>query len=160
MSSGVSSWVTNGLEGAQVGSVPVVFWTARRPGCSLPSYVSAKLLLPGRVGIVVPNGYLGNRSPRYASFREWLLRNTRIVSIISLPRFTFKKSGADVSASLLFLEKRPRPLARLTTAGKYEFHVGMITSVGWTVVKRPERVWARDPETGAVLVDANNEPVQ
>jgi len=113
----------------------------------------------GRVGIVVPNGYLGNRSPRYASFREWLLRNTRIVSIISLPRFTFKKSGADVSASLLFLEKRPRPLARLTTAGKYEFHVGMITSVGWTVVKRPERVWARDPETGAVLVDANNEPV-
>ena len=47
MSSGVSSWVTNGLEGAQVGSVPVVFWTARRPGCSLPSYVSAKLLLEG-----------------------------------------------------------------------------------------------------------------
>jgi len=113
----------------------------------------------GRVGIVVPNGYLGNRSARYMAFREWLLRHTRVVSVISLPRFTFKKSGADVSASLLFLERLPAPLADSQEVEPYEFHVGMVTSVGWTVVKRPERIYARDEETGAILFDQNNEPV-
>src|SRR5438445_3568759 len=113
----------------------------------------------GRVGIVVPNGYLGNRSARYMAFREWLLRHTRVVSVISLPRFTFKKSGADVSASLLFLERLPAPLADSQEVEPYEFHVGMVTSVGWTVVKRPERISARDEATDAILFDQNNEPV-
>lgn len=113
----------------------------------------------GRVGIVVPNGYLGNRSGRYMVFREWLLRHARVVSIISLPRFTFKKSGADVSASLLFLERLPAPLNASDEIEPYEFHVGMVTSVGWTVVKRPERIYAREVETGAILLDQNNEPV-
>ena len=103
----------------------------------------------GRIGIVVPNGYLGNRSVRYAAFRKWLLLNNRVVSIISLPRFTFKKSGADVSASLLFLEKRKKPLLKLTVKEKYEFHVGLVTSVGWTIKKRPERILMRDPESGS-----------
>jgi hypothetical protein len=53
----------------------------------------------GRVGILVPNGYLGNRSERYLGFRRWLVRHARIAAVIGFPRFTFKKSGADVSAS-------------------------------------------------------------
>src|SRR5690606_26268240 len=54
----------------------------------------------GRVGIILPNGYLGNRSAEYVALREWLLRHTRIVTVMAFPRFTFKKSGADVSASV------------------------------------------------------------
>jgi len=113
----------------------------------------------GRIGIVVPNGYLGNRSPRYAAFRKWLLLNVRVVSIISLPRFTFKKSGADVSASLLFLEKRKKGLKKLVASEKYRFHVGLVTSVGWSIVKYPTRIYAKDPDTGALLHDDNNEPI-
>ena len=48
----------------------------------------------GRVGIILPNGYLGNRSVGYVAFREWLIRHARIVAITAFPRFTFKKSGA------------------------------------------------------------------
>ncbi len=114
----------------------------------------------GRVGIVLPNGYLGNRSPRYTVFRSWLLRQARIVSILSLPRFTFKKSGADVSASLVFVEKREKPLRSPDGTQPYEFHVGMVTTVGWSVGdKRAERLYARDPETGELVLDENNEPI-
>ena len=37
--------------------------------------------------------------------------------------------------------------------------MGLVTSVGWTIVKRPERIYAREPETGTILLDQNNEPV-
>ncbi len=114
----------------------------------------------GRVGIIVPNGYLGNRSSRYVIFRNWLLHHTRVVSIICLPRFTFKKSGADVSASLLFLERRKKELKSLDATSPYMFHVGMVTSVGWSVGdKRADRIFARNPESGTILVDNNNEPI-
>ena len=33
----------------------------------------------GRVGIILPNGYLGNKSAEYLALREWLLRHTRVV---------------------------------------------------------------------------------
>ena len=49
--------------------------------------------LGGRVGIILPNGYLGNAKVEYAGLREWLFRNTRLVAVIGFPRFTFKKSG-------------------------------------------------------------------
>jgi type I restriction enzyme M protein len=60
----------------------------------------------GRVAIVLPNGYLGNRSDRYVRFRRWLLGHARIAAVIGFPRFTFKRSGADVSASVVVFERR------------------------------------------------------
>ena len=56
----------------------------------------------GRVGIILPNGYLGNKGADYVALREWLLCHTRVVGVVAFPRFTFKKSGADVSASAIF----------------------------------------------------------
>lgn len=114
----------------------------------------------GRVGIILPNGYLGNRSQRYIAFREWLLRNTRVVAVVGFPRFTFKKSGADVSASVVVLEKRQTPLVSARDSEHYPFHAGILESVGWSVSdKRAERIFQRDPETGVFLTDANNEPI-
>ena len=63
-----------------------------------------------RFALVVPNGYLGNRSSKYVNLRSWLLKNCRIAAIVALPRFTFKSSGADVSASVIFCEKRALPV--------------------------------------------------
>ena len=119
----------------------------------------------GRVGIILPNGYLGNRSPGYVSpgyvaFREWLIRHARIVAITAFPRFTFKKSGADVSASAVLLEKRLTPLAHARDAESHPFYAGIVESVGWQVGdKRSKRVFKRDPETGAFLTDENNEQI-
>ena len=114
----------------------------------------------GRIGIILPNGYLGNRSNRYAGFREWLLRNCKVASICAFPRFTFKTSGADVSASVVFLEKREVPLAQSDEDATYEVHIGMLEMVGWKLGdKRAEPIYVRDPADGSYLVGADGERV-
>ena len=112
----------------------------------------------GRVGIILPNGYLGNRSQQFVAFREWLIRHAKVAAVVAFPRFTFKKSGADVSASVLFLEKRSQPLARARDATTHPFYTGIVESVGWSVSdKRAKRIYKRHPETGAYLTDVDNE---
>ena len=114
----------------------------------------------GRVGIILPNGYLGNTSGKYLAFREWLIRHARIVAVVGFPRFTFKKSGADVSASVVLLEKRDAPLSSASESENYPFYAGLLESVGWSVWnKRAKRIWKRNDETGVLLIDADNEPI-
>lgn len=114
----------------------------------------------GRIGIILPNGYLGNRSPRYLALREWLLRHTRLIAVVGFPRFTFKKSGADVSTSVLIMEKRETPLTSAAASENYPFYAGLVESVGWNVSnKQAVRIFKRDPVTGAYLADAANERI-
>ena len=114
----------------------------------------------GRVGLVMPNGYLGNGSPRYVAFREWLLRHTKLAAVVGFPRFTFKKSGADVSASALILERREAPLRRAVESEDYPFFAALLESVGWSAGdKRSEPMYRRDPENGEPMLDDQNEPI-
>ena len=114
----------------------------------------------GRIGIILPNGYLGNRSDKYVALREWLIRHARITAIVAFPRFTFKRSGADVSASAVFMEKRVHPLPHSNEADSHPFYAGIIESVGWSVSDRRSNViYRRDPETGTFLTDENNERI-
>ena len=114
----------------------------------------------GRVALVVPNGYLGNRSPRYVQAREWLLRQARIAAIVALPRFTFKGSGADVSASVIFLERRSEPLARLKESEVYDIGIQVVDRVGWnTGDKKGLPLYKRDPGDGTYLLDDNSYPI-
>lgn len=120
-----------------------------------------RLLRPGgRLALVVPNGYLGNRSARFLILREWLLRHCKVSVIVGLPRFTFKSSGADVSASVLFCEKRDEPLAQAKDSAEYEFAVEIIDRVGWiTGNKRADLVYRRDLADGTLLLDDNGQPM-
>lgn len=114
----------------------------------------------GRIAIIVPNGYLGNRSDRYASFREWLLRHCRIVSVCGFPRFTFKTSGADVSASVLYLEKRAKPLAAAADDSDYMFNAELIENVGWSVGdNKAQATYERDELDGSYLVGEDGKKI-
>lgn len=114
----------------------------------------------GRIAIILPNGYLGNRSDRYVAFREWLLRWCRVVSVCGFPRFTFKTSGADVSASVLYLEKRDKPLAISTADGSYMFNAELIENVGWSVGdSKSLPVYERAETDGRYLVGADGQKV-
>lgn len=65
---------------------------------------SIQLLKPGgRIGIVLPDGVLSNRSSRYV--REWLLKTVSARAIVSLPISTFAPFGANVKTSILFARK-------------------------------------------------------
>ena len=107
----------------------------------------------GRIGIILPNGYLGNRSHKYRLFRDWLMRNCRVVAIASFPRFTFKTSGADVSASVVYLEKRKAPLEKVGDDKSYSFTVQMIENVGWNLGdKKAAARYLRDPLDGSYII--------
>lgn len=114
----------------------------------------------GRIAIILPNGYLGNRSDRYVAFREWLLRQCRIVAVCGFPRFTFKTSGADVSASVLYLEKRSKPLASSMDDADYMFNAELIENVGWSVGdNKAQPVYERDELTGSFVVGPDGKKV-
>lgn len=114
----------------------------------------------GRVALVVPNGYLGNTSTKYLELRRWLIRQAHVAGIVGLPRFTFKGSGADVSASIIFLEKRDTPLATLPKADKRSVAVQLIDNVGWsTGDKKAAPTYVRDDEDGTLVLDDMQQPI-
>ncbi len=114
----------------------------------------------GRIAIILPNGYLGNRSAKYRVVREWLLRQARCAAIISLPRFTFKSSGADVSASVLYLEKRENPIDDLNMDDEYQFAVELIEKVGWNAGdKKAAPTYKRNSDDGSFIIDESGSPV-
>ncbi len=57
----------------------------------------------GRMGIVVPDGLLANRSAQYV--RDWVDKNMKVRAIVSLPIETFTPFGASVKTSILFARK-------------------------------------------------------
>lgn len=81
---------------------------------SLPQEVAflnrcLEFLAPGgRMGIVLPDGVLANDSLQ--EVRDWILRWARLKAVVSLPQETFAPYGAGVKTSVVFLEKRARPL--------------------------------------------------
>lgn len=67
-----------------------------------------QFLIPGgRLGMVMPDGSLNNtgEGSRCPAFRRMLLSTSRIEMVVSLPDYTFRKSGAQNKTSLLFLRK-------------------------------------------------------
>ena len=114
----------------------------------------------GRIALIVPNGYLGNRSLKYRVVREWLLKHTRVAAIISLPRFTFKSSGADVSASVLYLEKRDMPLERFEDDQPYRFAIELIEKVGWDAGnKKAAPIYKRNHDDGSLIIGQDGSPI-
>lgn len=114
----------------------------------------------GRIAIILPNGYLGNRSTKYKALRNWILRHTRLAAIISLPRFVFKSSGADVSASVLYLEKREVPLNYISDENEYKFAVELIEKVGWDAGnKKASPIYKKSPEDGSLIINEEGSPI-
>lgn len=114
----------------------------------------------GRIAIILPNGYLGNKSLKYRVVREWILKNTKLAAIVSLPRFTFKSSGADVSASVLYLEKRETPLKSLKEIEDYRVAIEIVQNLGWEAgnkIAKPS--YQRNEEDGSYIFDEEGNPV-
>ena len=110
----------------------------------------------GRIAIIMPNGYLGNRSLKYRIVREWMLKQARIAAIVSLPRFTFKSSGADVSASVVYLEKRREPLTELND--DYCFAVEMVERIGWDAGnKKATPIYKKNNDDGSLIINHEGE---
>ena len=83
----------------------------------------------GRIVMLVPNGYLGNRGSLYVGLRDWILRYCRLLAVIGLPRFAFHLHGGDVSASVLVLERRTSPIASVFDDAQYYVFVACVDAI-------------------------------
>lgn len=85
----------------------------------------------GRMGIVLPDGILNNLKLKYV--REYIMTETNIKAVISLPNVTFKPYGAGPKASLLFLQKKKH-------AGEKQAKILMaeIKNIGYTISGKEE----------------------
>lgn len=134
--------------------------TAQETGLLFVEVCVRSITPGGRAAIILPNGYLGNRGDRYVEFRRWLLCNARLAAVIGFPRFTFKRSGADVSASVVVLERRESALCNLSELTNYPIHFNLIERVGWDLQSnRARRVFTRDPKDGAPVLDSQGHPM-
>jgi type I restriction enzyme M protein len=61
----------------------------------------------GRLGLIVPDGLLNNRGVRSncPQTRQLMASRGRILAIVSLPDYAFRKSGAQNKTSILFFQK-------------------------------------------------------
>jgi len=77
----------------------------------------------GRLGIVLPDSILNNLTLQYV--RDFIMKNSRILAIVSLPQHAFVPSGAGVKSSLVFVEKRKNLLSN------YEVFMGIANHIGF-----------------------------
>ncbi len=84
----------------------------------------------GKLGIVIPDSILTNSTLQYV--REYILKNSKIVAIISLPQHAFSPSGAGVKASLLFLEKGK------TQTKNYKVFMAVAKHIGFDSTRRED----------------------
>jgi type I restriction enzyme M protein len=121
---GLTMILTNPPFGSKVTSRRVLEDLAARDGVSkekgkivksLPQEVvfvnrCLEFLAPGgKLAIVLPDGVLANSAMQ--PVRDWILRWARLKAVVSLPQETFAPYGAGVKTSLVFLQKRDKPLA-------------------------------------------------
>jgi type I restriction enzyme M protein len=64
----------------------------------------------GKLGLVVPDGLLNNQGAQSncPQVRSFIAKNGRILAVVSLPDYAFRKSGAQNKTSIIFFEKFTR----------------------------------------------------
>ena len=117
-----------------------------------------KLLVDGgRLGIILPEGYLSGGKYRY--LRQWIINHFVIHGLVELPRRMFVKSDADLRSNILILEKRvggsPDPGRKVyaSMVRKVGYNLGgvalplrlsKIPSLGWCcTTTRMNRSWTQ-----------------
>jgi type I restriction enzyme M protein len=111
----------------------------------------------GRMGIVLPDGILTNKTARYV--REFIRENARVLGVVSLPIGTFKQSGSNPKTSVLFLQKLPDEELKGLKEKDYEIYMSIADDIGYELDKQsPETKYKRD-EKGEVVKDDEGNPV-
>ena len=114
---------------------------------------SIQLLKPGgRAAIVTPDSILTNPSEKF--IRHWILRHTKVLASVGLPRETFEPYTPTKTHLVLF-EKRKNPLDNLAQS-RYKTFMAEAKKVGND--KRGEPIYLRTPE-GEKIVGSDGEPI-
>jgi type I restriction enzyme M protein len=83
----------------------------------------------GRMGIVLPDAILSGPSLQYV--RDYILSKTKLVAVVSLPYSTFIPHGANVKASILFLQKLSSKKLKALNSDSYDIFMADIEEIGY-----------------------------
>jgi type I restriction enzyme M protein len=117
-----------------------------------------KWLKPGgRLGIVLPDGILGNPGDEY--IRYWILRHCWVLASIDLPVESFiVEANVNILTSLLFLKKKPLEVIQAEDLGRkkdYPVFMAVAEKVGFD--RRGHTLYKRRPDGEEILVDVSHE---
>lgn len=107
----------------------------------------------GRVGIVLPDGILGNPGDEY--IRYWILRHCWVLASIDLPVESFiVEANVNILTSLLFLKKKTQQEIQAEDLGQkqdYPVFMAVAEKVGFD--RRGNTLYKRQPDGEEILVD-------
>lgn len=105
----------------------------------------------GRMGIVLPDGILGNPGDEY--IRWWILRHTWVLASIDLPVEVFiVEANVNILTSLLFLKKKTEQELRASDLGSskdYPVFMAVAEKVGFD--RRGNTLYKRSPDGEEIL---------
>lgn len=107
----------------------------------------------GRMGVVLPDGILGNPGDEY--IRWWILRHCWVLASVDLPVEVFiVEANVNILTSLLFLKKKPRQEIQATDLGvgkDYPVFMAVAERVGYD--RRGNALYARSPDGEEIFDD-------
>ncbi len=89
-----------------------------------------------RAGVVLQIGVLNN--PSNKELLTWLRLNFKILGVVSLPDFAFRKAGSGMKTCLLFVRKYHRPLERIEDIPNYNIFFAIANHIGYDSTLRPD----------------------
>jgi type I restriction enzyme M protein len=105
----------------------------------------------GRMGIVLPDGILGNPGDEY--IRWWILRHTWVLASIDLPVEVFiVEANVNILTSLLFLKKKTEQELKTSDLGStndYSVFMAVAEKVGFD--RRGNTLYKRSPDGEEIL---------
>lgn len=107
----------------------------------------------GRMGIVLPDGILGNPGDEY--IRWWILRHTWVLASIDLPVEVFiVEANVNILTSLLFLKKKTQQEMSVDDLGRakdYPVFMAVAEKVGFD--RRGNTLYKRSPDGEEIVED-------
>jgi len=107
----------------------------------------------GRMGIVLPNGILGNPGDEY--IRSWILRHCWLLASIDIPVESFiVEANVNILTSLLFLRRKTEKEIQAEDLGRkrdYPVFMAVAEKVGFD--RRGNQLFKRSPDGEEILVE-------
>jgi type I restriction enzyme M protein len=109
----------------------------------------------GRMGIVLPDGILGNPGDEY--IRWWILRHCWVLASVDLPIEVFiVEANVNILTSLLFLKKKPQQVMHAEALGvesDYPVFMAVAEKVGYD--RRGNTLYRRRPDGEEIVEEVN-----
>ena len=111
----------------------------------------------GRLAIVLPNGDLNNITLQY--LRQYIMENTHVLGVVSLPVGSFKAAGANPQSSVLFVQKVSKETAKKLLKTGYDIFMAVAETVGFDlrVKSAPPVYWKKS--SGDLITDTVGNPI-